>query len=94
MTENEKYHLWTLLHWAKILDIHLYGVKCDKDSKELCFINSKLGFIYNFEIDDMKAVKLLCDLCCLWSNLGIESKVDADGKSVFNFEPGDKVNTG
>lgn len=87
ITPALKHGLWNLLCWISVLNnpkVRLEGVQCSSYSKELILINDANGFMYNFEIDDLKSIKYLNTVLCLWANQGIEATKDCNGISIFD----------
>ena len=77
-TTDEKIHLLDELH----PDVVISGDGCA--SPTLFLDNKKLGCQWDFEIGDIKQVKGLSHLCCLWSNKGVDATTDYDGKNILD----------
>ena len=89
MRKDMKQALWDLMCWVggfRDPKIRVEGVQCTDDSKELILINDHADFMCNFEIDDIKTIRGLNTLMCMWSNKGKSSKTDFDDKSIFEFD--------
>lgn len=94
--------LWELITWVSSFEdpkINIKGVRhtCgieDKICHELVFENEHVGFIYNFDIRDKKALKGLNSVCCLWANKGKKSTTDYDEKDIFEIDDLSTINTG
>jgi hypothetical protein len=91
-----KRELWNLFTWVGTLNdpkIRITGIACSDSYAELGFTNDNADFYYDFEIDDIKSIRGLNKLCCLWANKGKRATEDYNGKSIYDIDL-NKINCG
>lgn len=88
ITNALEYELWNLFSWIGILNhkVKIEGVGCSEFSKEMVLINEKAHYMVNFQLGNLRQIKGLNHLCCLWANKSIKATTDYDNKSIFDFE--------
>lgn len=91
-----KKELWNLFSWVGMFNdskIKIRGVECSDSCMELELMNYRADFGCTFEIDDIKTIRGLNKLCCLWANKGREAIEDYDGKNIYDIDL-NKINCG
>ncbi len=76
--------LWNLFTWVGMFRTSKIRIEGVNHPNGMILINDLAGFMFNFELSDIKAIKKLNQLCRLWMNVGLEKKVDSNGQSIFD----------
>lgn len=79
----ETFHLIAWLEHHRKNGIRLDAVQLPTN---VCLINKKANFMFNFNLDDLKELQMANSVLCLWANKGPGAKTDYAGKSILETD--------
>ncbi len=90
--QTEIYNLFAWLNHHKDSGITLEG--SDNETGEVCLTNKKANFMYNFNLNNLRELRGVNKLMCLWANDRVSTNRDFDGKLIFDMDDFNEINSG
>ena len=88
--------IWRIFSWVGFFSKggKISIVSGNSQNNELVLYNEASRYVKNFSLNDEREIEHINQLLCLWANKSEDATTDFDGKSIFDFSVGEKINTG
>jgi len=80
---------WLQFHRRNRIVLDMVQLPCN-----VSLLNNRIDFAFNFNLDNLKELRMANALLCLWANKGASAKTDYADQSIFDLDDLTKLSTG